>query len=321
MGLWDLTFKTLARARPQDLLRLVSGFDGARGLRPIDKEFAPPPRMPRPLDALLEYRDDPGDGTVFHLEFEAEPRADAGLRAFEHWCLARLLLQRPVRTVVIYLKRGASRRRPKNVYVGRLDGRKQVSFRFEAIALWKLSAKSVLAWPAPGLWATVPLCHDVSLESIRTAFEQLESVEEERLRRELESVLYWIAGTRFEPKDLRWMVPKEVFMKSSTYEATLDEGRQEGLKRGLQQGIEEGLERGLEQGRDLERHVALVMLRRLCLCALRQIDALEEEDEARLDTLVDPKRLEALAEALIRSRNANAARRILRKALRRRAGH
>ncbi|MGI5862647.1 MAG: hypothetical protein ACOX6T_11400 [Myxococcales bacterium] len=259
--------------------------------------------MPRQLDALLEYRDDPGTGAVFHLEFEAEPKADAGFRAFEHWCLARVLLRRPVRTIVIYLKRGAFRRRPKGVYVGRIDGRKQVAFRFEAIAFWKLSAKSVLAWPTPGLWSAVALCQDASLESIRTAFEQLESFEDVRLRRELQAVLYWIAGTRFEHQDLRWLVPKEVRMKSSTYEATLEEGREEGR----------------EQGRELERQATVIMLRRICLNFLRYKDAFEEHDEELIEAIDDPKRLEALVESLGRAVNADAARRKLLKAVGRQA--
>ncbi len=41
MGLWDLSFKVLSRARPHDLLGLVPGIDPSRSLRLIDKELEP----------------------------------------------------------------------------------------------------------------------------------------------------------------------------------------------------------------------------------------------------------------------------------------
>ncbi|MGI5862648.1 MAG: hypothetical protein ACOX6T_11405 [Myxococcales bacterium] len=117
-------------------------------------------------------------------------------------------------------------------------------------------------------------------------------------------------------QDLRWLVPKEVRMKSSTYEVTLEEGRQEGLKRGFQQGLEQGLqegrerglERGIEQGRELERQATVTMLRRICLRFMRYKDAFEEHDEELIEVIDDPKRLEALAHSLIWAVSADAAR-------------
>jgi len=53
MGLWDLSFKVLSRARPHDLLGLVPGIDPSRSLRLIDKEFEPRALSPHAVCACL----------------------------------------------------------------------------------------------------------------------------------------------------------------------------------------------------------------------------------------------------------------------------
>lgn len=143
MGLWDLSFKVLSRARPHDLLGLVPGIDPSRSLRLIDKEFEPRLPLPRALDACLEYEDERGEGMVFQLEFESEPTSDSGRRVFEHAALAHLTLKRVVRPVVLYLTPGKEGRRPHDSYQWSANGRAVLRFRFEKVCLWEQSAEAI----------------------------------------------------------------------------------------------------------------------------------------------------------------------------------
>ncbi|MGI5864946.1 MAG: hypothetical protein ACOX6T_23245 [Myxococcales bacterium] len=307
MGLWDLSFKVLSRARPQDLLGLVAGIDPSRSLRLIDKEFEPRLPLPRALDACLEYEDERGEGVVFQLEFESEPRSDTGRRVFEHAALAHLTLKRIVRPVVLYLTPGKEGRRPHDSYHWSANGRAVLRFRFEKVCLWELPAEAILRRPAPALWAVVALCCGARLEHVERAFRQIEqTVEDPDVRRDLQGALYWIAGTRFERTHLMAIVPKEVLMKSSTYEATLEEGREEGRKEGIEEGKKEGKEEGKEEG---EKKV----LRRLCNVLLKlKLDELPPEAE-RISSIEEVERLERLADALEQAADPAAVRAALRR--------
>ncbi|HEY3356376.1 MAG TPA: hypothetical protein VGQ83_24210 [Polyangia bacterium] len=268
MGIWDITFKQLMRLRPQDLIGLLPGVPSGAKLRLADKEF-PPPAAPKLLDACIELESD-GSGTLYHLEFEAEPRRDAPLRVFEHFSLAHCGLGgRPVRPVVFYLSPGARGQRglvrPDVV----ADGRLVCRFDFEAVRIWELDAGMLLRRPAPALWALVGLCRGAALAHVARARAQVElEVPDEGMRRELLAVLYFMSGTRFDARQLKELFPEEVLMQSSTYDEILRKGEERGRADGLRLAC---------------RRVAAVKLGRL-----------PAELGARLDRVADAALLEAV---------------------------
>ena len=303
MGLLDAAFKLLLRVRPTDLLGLVPGVTPGRPLRLLDKEFAPAPALPRALDGCVELADEAA-GTVFHVEFEAEPRSDTGLRVFQHCALAHLgLAGRPVRPVVFYLTPGTEGRRPQDRYSWEADGRVVLELRFEAVRMWDLGPAELLARPCPALWAAVALCAGVTLADVGRARTQIEAaVTEAELRRELTAVTYTLARRRFAGEDLLRWFSRELLMDADIYKIMGDLWP-ERIEKGRQEGREEGRKEGREEG-----------LRAACRSLLEAKAELHSAtDLARLDAMT-AEQLERLVVELGTAQDAEAARAALARA-------
>ncbi|HEY3358072.1 MAG TPA: hypothetical protein VGQ83_32785 [Polyangia bacterium] len=301
MGLFDATLKLLLRARAHDLLGLLPGVNPTRPLRLLDKEFAPPPPLPRALDGCLELADDEEDGTVFHVEFEAEPRSDTGLRMFRHCALAHLGLNgRPIRPVVFYLTPGTEARPPQETYGWQAHGRPVLEFRFETVCWWRLVAGEVLARPAPALWATVALCGGATLGDVGRAWAQIEQqVPELELRRDLAAVMCVLAEKRFDVHDLLRLVPREMLMESTLYQELFPEAFEKARREGQLEGRLEGEQKGRLEG-----------LRVACLALVRAKagSAAAREATSQLAVTEDAARLEALLIELGAAQDAEAVR-------------
>jgi len=87
-------------------------------------------------------------------------------------------------------------------------------------------------------WVIVPLCEGATLGDVERAERALASAPcDERTCVDLESLLYWLAGTRFSAEDLVRAFPEEVLMKSVTYELTLKKGEERGRAEGEAEGL------------------------------------------------------------------------------------
>jgi hypothetical protein len=256
MGLWDLTLKRLLRACPDDLLSLLPGVRHGRPLRLLDKEFPPPVALPRALDGCVEVAEPGEDGTVLHVEFEAEPRSDTGRRVFEHCVLAHLGLGRPIRPVVFYLSPAPDGRRPLAGYGWAADDRDVLLLRFETVCLWELSAADLLARAVPALWTLTGLCGGALPADVGRALRQIAAaVPDARTRRELEAVTLILARRRFAAQDLSELVPSEVLMESESamlqdlFPELFDRVRRDGQAEGKAEGKAEGRAEGKAEGR------------------------------------------------------------------------
>ncbi|HEY3356035.1 MAG TPA: hypothetical protein VGQ83_22470 [Polyangia bacterium] len=246
MGLWDVAFKHLLRLRPHDLLDLVPGIKTDAPLQLRNPELARI-RPPKSLDGCVELESEPG-GTLYHVEFEATPRSDSAFRAFEHFALAHChgTTARPVRTVVFFLTPGTEGRTPPDAYAAAADGRVVCEFRFDSVRLWELDAEEVLRRRAPGLWAVVALSRGAEVVHVGRAAAQVASeVADEGMRTELLAVLYSVSGARFAAGALKGLIPREVLMRSTTYDEILQEGEERGLAKGRQEGESAGRLEGL----------------------------------------------------------------------------
>jgi len=288
MGLLDAALKLLVRAGPAELLGLVPGVPADRAWRLLDKEFTPPPPLPRALDGCLEVTGEEG-GTVYHLEFEAEPRSDTGLRVFRHCALAHLGLEgRPIRPIVYYLTPGREGRAPQDRYAWTADGKTVLELRFEITCLWERQPADLLARRAPALWALVPLCAGATLADVAQAWRQTATEVVDRARRaDIAAVTYALAGRRFKVHDLLQVLPREVLMESREYYQDL-------FPEAFQQGLSEGENRGEARGRaegETRGRAAGLALALLSVLSARDL-AVSDAERQRILACAEPATLE-----------------------------
>jgi predicted transposase YdaD len=138
----------------------------------------------------------------------------------------------PVDSYVILLTKKGLPRRPPQVGVITAGGTR-IETRFHLIRVWKIPARKALAGGRPALLPFVPLM-DGGREEMKTAAEALQSMPDERQRREMNLHFVMLAGLRYNHDDVEEMLggptsmmPIERLRESSFYQLILEEGREE----------------------------------------------------------------------------------------------
>ncbi|MFN7949201.1 MAG: Rpn family recombination-promoting nuclease/putative transposase [Blastocatellia bacterium] len=225
-------------------------------------------------------------GAILHLEFQTTPqsRPPLPLRMLDYWVRFFRLYSLPVTQVVVVLSETdeeiPTEFRAPNTW-----------HRYQVIKLWEVEADALLQSPAL-LPLAVLARSDQPRQLLQLVAEEIERVEPEEIRIEVNACTQVMAGLRFDRNLIRGLFREEIMQESVIYNEIIERGIQQGIQRGLQQGIEQGLQQGIEQG---EKKIALeIVLRQL----KRRFGAVDEVQEARLSALSVPQ-LEQLGEDLL----------------------
>lgn len=225
VGELDIAARAALRLGGWDLVRFGWGAR-AHVERPVERELVTTVRARDALFAgsLAERR------TLFHLEVEAWPRRRTPRRVFEYWAQAHTALATPVRSTVIYHRRGSWRGRLERSYRCTDGAGRRLVFRFDVLPLWKHDVEPVLTRGGPGLLTFVPFLRGATPAHVPRADDQLGAVADERERADLRVSLAVYAARVFPGTNWLGKLPLEELMASSVYRQIIDRGRQEGLQ-------------------------------------------------------------------------------------------
>ena len=228
---YDTTFKELLELRPRDALALA-GVTDVIDVRLVDADLA---TIVAAADKVLRVRTAAGE---FLVHFEFQSGRDPGLADRIFWYNAALCHRHrlPVQTVVVLLAPAADIRTLTGARIFALpNGRACLTFNYDVIRLWQTSAKTILNGPT-GLLPLAMLCEGtVKIEAVIAQMDR--RIQAEATPQEAETLwaaTYFLMGLRFAAHLARDLIPKGKIMKeSTTYQATLEEGRVEEAKRFL----------------------------------------------------------------------------------------
>jgi predicted transposase YdaD len=225
---YDVTFKHLLEARPRDVLELVHVPDVLE-VALIDANAS---ALSATADKVLRVVTKQGE---FLAHFEFQSGSDKSLVDRVFWYNAVLFHRHalPVLSVVVLLTPKAS---ASNI-TGELrvvtpDERPCFVFRYEVVRLWQVPAETILSGPL-GLLPLAPLCQGAE-EHMEEVIAQLSHrLDTEATRDELdtlETATYFLLGLRLPSAVAVQLFRRGSTMKeSTTYQATVEEGRVEGL--------------------------------------------------------------------------------------------
>jgi predicted transposase YdaD len=253
---WDVGLKLLFKERPQDYTswcvpgaQYQGSMSGHLPGRKID------------MDTLHEILLD-GESDLLHAEFQSYRDPNMERRMWEYNVRATLYYNRPVISVVIYLKK--ERKLPRSPYIWKLrSGREIHRFQFVVIKLWEEKAETLKQLGLVGLLPLLVLAQDGQRpEVVEDAITGIQS-RGGRSASELLSLTYLIASLVFKKKaekewlDRRFAAMRDILQETWAYKKIKREGLEEGRREGRQEGRQEGLQQGLQKGRQEALHEAL----------------------------------------------------------------
>lgn len=215
MGELDLAAKVLLQVVPEDLVGLALPGVIVRGVRPADTNL---PAFALTMDKLLRVELTESDTPLMlHFEVAANWASTVPRQTFDYWSLAHRAYDE-LWSVVICLKPGVKQGPPRGHYERRVRGRRPVSFEFDVIRLWELSADDALMGGKLGVLPFVPFMSGAGTDHVEQAMVMLARVEPVRRRGELQAALAAFADNVFPDVDWSDRMPEELLMGSSVYQ-------------------------------------------------------------------------------------------------------
>lgn len=250
---YDQIVKLSAITDPQGFLDVF-----ARGLKLHATRSEELPDQPRRADEVWEVILPDGRHGILHIEFQTQVKDDIGLRLAEYALRLYGQYKLPVHSVVIYLR--PAKKVPTPPFGWDWNAQHELSFQYEAIRLWELSAEQLLetpfyeVWPFAALMSkTVTLDYELALaKRIAQA-----PVEHKQLG-DIMQRLGILAGVRLSKSDSKTLQERidammgEEILKESTYVEVLIEKWEpvilakreaEGEARGKAEGMREMAQR------------------------------------------------------------------------------
>jgi hypothetical protein len=189
----------------------------------------------RSADLLYRIKDSKYGEFQLHLEFQGILTDDFVLRLFEYSTLIYKNTNLPVKTVAIFLENTVAIEALSTICQNKLGSEVFSEFRFTKIILSKESWRDILDKKLPALLPLIPFCSikpGDELEALQETQNLLETLEDERLKLELETVFAILGGYRFPQfirrilgekrmKDLMESVIYQEMFKQATTNATI----------------------------------------------------------------------------------------------------
>lgn len=221
-----------------------------------------------------------GEREFVQIEFQSVPDPDMAQRLLEYSILAYRRYQCPVRSYVLYLRKGGEPPKPPLIrkYT---DGEKFLWFRYKPIQIWNMPHREWLDQDCKGLFPLVPLMRGgARCEVVEEVIDRLQpandTISKERLA--LTGLFADLAFSK--PEDKLW---------SKRRFAMLDDIFKETL---LYQHIRSG---GLDEGRETERERELRSLQQKLLDIFqKRYPKLNQLAQKKLTRVNDPEVLEQL---------------------------
>ncbi len=224
---YDVTFKHLLEARPRDALALV-GVADVLDATLIDADAS---ALSAAADKVLRVTTKRGE---FLVHFEFQSGRDKSLVERMFWYNAVLYHRHamPVLSVVVLLTPKANASNiTGELQVVTPDQRPCFVFRYEVVRLWQVPAETILAGPL-GLLPLAPLCQGAEDHMEEIIAKLNRRLDAEASGKELETLAvatYFLLGLRLPSAVAVQLFRRGSAMKeSTTYQATLEEGRVEG---------------------------------------------------------------------------------------------
>ena len=249
----DRTFKALAEADPDSLVRLVCDIPWDRHLdiHHVDREMIIPSR---PVDHTYEVAGSEGD-FVLHLEAFAYADHEAADQQIWHAALIVAKLRRAIRSRMILL----SPRYPGNLLDPPVElglGDLHLRLDYQRIRMWTKDPAQVLSVDRPYLLPWVGAMNSTQAD-IREAARRIRLIPDRKLSRRLMSELSILLGIRYTREeieaftgDLKMLLTEEVVKESIPVQEYAEKVRHEGELAGRKQGQREGRELGQREGRE-----------------------------------------------------------------------
>jgi len=233
---------------------------------------------------------------MIHLEFQSGPDADMQQRLLEYSTLAYRYYERPICSVVIYLRKGGEV--ATSPLIRTLpDGEEFLRFHFRVIQLYEIPYEELMEKDLPGLLPLVPLAKGGAKREVIEQIIARLSPQEGPARKELLALTRLFASLALKSLvDQIWLrrrfeMLKDILRETPAYQEILEEGREEGLEKGLREGLEEGLAKGREQ----ERQRRLQSLRQKLLEIVQtRFPRLKTTAKGLVAVIEQPDRLEDL---------------------------
>ena len=235
----DRTFKALAEADPDSLVRLVCDIPWDRHLdiHHIDREVIIPSR---PVDQTYEVAYSEGD-FVLHLEAFAYADHEAADQQIWHATLIVAKLRRAIRSRMILL----SPRYPGNLLDPPVElglGDMHLRLDYQRIRMWTKDPAQVLSVDRPYLLPWVGAMNSTQAD-IRESARRIRLIPDRKLSRRLMSELSILLGIRYTQDeieaftgDLKMLLTEEIVKESIPVQRYAEKVRHEGELAGREQG-------------------------------------------------------------------------------------
>ena len=203
-------------------------------------------------DILLDVTLD-GERMLLHVENQRARDANMAERLWTYNKRTTIKYQRPVWSVVIYLKDDGSVAETPLLWAMRA-GRQIHRFDFSVVKLWEIATEELWQMDLPGLLPLLPLTQDGARRGIiEHVIERLAPPGQEPMS-ELLALAYGLASlTLKDESDQTWLVRRfsqmyDMLHETRAYQELIREGVEKGLEQGLAQGLEQGRQQGLQRG-------------------------------------------------------------------------
>jgi hypothetical protein len=218
---YDQALKAMLSRAPDGFLSLIAPALTWRG------ELSPElPASSRQADLVWDVEAAGGERGVLHIELQTKIEEDIGKRLAEYSLRLYDREQRPVYSIVVFLRRAI--KIPQSPFVIRYQGQERLRFVFDVIRLWELPQESVIETPYYDLWPLAGLMADVSVETTLAVAERIAAAPLPRHERsELTGLLTLLAGMRLSRVTLleaigRNGMIKDIWEESSFADAAYD---------------------------------------------------------------------------------------------------
>jgi predicted transposase/invertase (TIGR01784 family) len=159
--------------------------------------------------------------------------------------------QKPMRQVVIYLRRSDSPLVQENTF--RLG---ETFHSFQVIRLWEENTPQF--FHHPGLLPFAILSNTDDPEQVLSQVSRsLETISQKQVQSNLAAATSILAGLVLNRETIKKILRSDIMRESVIYQDILEEGEEKGLQKGRQEGEEKGLQKGKEEK---ARQIALKML-------------------------------------------------------------
>jgi len=209
------------------------------------------PAVARRADLVWEVERGDGVRRLLHIELQIKVEDDIGERLLEYFVRLRRRDRRPVRSVVVFLRKVAAL--PASPFVVPWDERDDsLTYRFEVVRLWEIPQERVLATPRHELWPLAGLMAGATVETTVATAERIAALPAPREEcTDLIGLLAGLAGIQFPHATVlaalrRHPMIEELLRESSVAQELLDEGRAEGEARGKADGERQMAQLALE---------------------------------------------------------------------------